>query len=322
MPRKGCRSEAAKRRWRRLDLADPQSWPTDGTQQVYKLELVKVFLFCRGTGFRHRVREWPTSRVTGRRHRLVIPAGMPEEKFALLVGDSHLRAIVDGFVAMPEGGLSFGVMATPGATADELRREVLNAVLPRNPEVVCVLAPSNNLSARKSVGESGVDFRRLLTTLCGLWHNVVVLDFPPRLTVAEADQDRLRWEYARVAAEEGVPYLPVVEHFPRTSLNLWCRDGIHLSDSAGMKVLAWLLWDAVSSRLQAPAAPSPPRVASPMVQTVVVRINLLRHKRKYVIADRFLCLLCPISLNPVWFSPSLLEQMNKFTDALSDEKIV
>uniref|UniRef100_A0AAY4BQL6 SGNH hydrolase-type esterase domain-containing protein n=1 Tax=Denticeps clupeoides TaxID=299321 RepID=A0AAY4BQL6_9TELE len=288
MPRKGGRSEAAKRRWRRLDLANPQS---------------------RGTGFSHRVREWPTSRVTGRRHRLVIPAGMPEEKFALLVGDSHLRAIVDGFVAMPEGGLSFGVMATPGATADV--------------EVVCVLAPSNNLSARKSVGESGVDFRRLLITLCGLWRNVVVLDFPLRLTVAEADQDRLRWEYAHVAAQEGVPYLPVVEHFPRTCLNLWCRDGIHLSDSAGMKVLAWLLWDAVSLQLQAPAAPSLPRVASQMVQTVVVRIHLLRHKRKYVIITKSFCLSqCPISLNPVWFSPLLMEQMNKFTDALSDEKVI
>uniref|UniRef100_A0AAY4DLP4 SGNH hydrolase-type esterase domain-containing protein n=1 Tax=Denticeps clupeoides TaxID=299321 RepID=A0AAY4DLP4_9TELE len=181
-----------------------------------------------------------TSRVTGRRHRLVIPAGMPEEKFAFLVGDnSHLRAIVDGFVAM---------------------REVLNAVLPRNPEVVCVLAPSNNLSARKSVNESGVDFRRLLTTLCGLWRNVVVLDFPPRLTVAEADQDRLWWEYACVAAQEGM-YKTVLCHFLRTCLNLWCRDGIHLSDSAGMKVLAWLLWDAVSLQLEAPAAPSPPRVA-------------------------------------------------------------
>ncbi|MEQ2282361.1 hypothetical protein AMECASPLE_039783, partial [Ameca splendens] len=145
--------------------------------------------------------------------------------FALLVGDSHLRAFVDGFVSMPEGNLSFGLLATPGALAEELRREVLGAVLPRTPEVVCLLAPGNNLEARRTVQQSGADFEGLLLALGNLCPNVVVVDFPPRLTVEEDQQQLLRQEYHRVAARRNVRYLSVVEHFPRSRLDLWSRDG-------------------------------------------------------------------------------------------------
>ena len=93
----------------------------------------------------------------------------------MLVGDSHLRSVADGFVPMPEGGLSFGVMATPGATAAQLRAEVLNAALPRTPDAVCVLAPGNNLTATTTVSQASADFGKLLASVCNLSHNVSIL---------------------------------------------------------------------------------------------------------------------------------------------------
>ncbi|XP_043952226.1 uncharacterized protein LOC122819508 [Gambusia affinis] len=312
----------------------------------------------RGTGRRHRVETWPASRVTRRSCKLVLPtAEALEKKFALLVGDSHLRAIVDGYSTMPKGDFSLGMLASPGASAEELRLEVLDAVLPRPPEVICLLAPSNNLTASRTFVEAGAAFDALLRTVCNLSANVVVVDFPPRLGVKESVQQLLRQEFQRVAAQRGVRYLPVTEHFPLSSLALWSRDGVHLSDRPGMEVLSQLLEAAVSSQLElsAPKSPapvmlappppgtaSPPAVRRPLPRLVVVGevaaprrldpfawtvVGGRKSPRGGQVGDGYPqatgrmvdqqgdLLDSSIPPNPVWFSPTLLEEMDRIVPA-------
>ena len=91
----------------------------------------------------------------------------------LFVGDSHLRALADGYVKMPDGCLSFGFLSTPGASAAELRTELLNADIGRTPDIVCLLAPSNNLTATPSIETAGVAFNGLLRAPCSRWPKVV-----------------------------------------------------------------------------------------------------------------------------------------------------
>ena len=91
----------------------------------------------------------------------------------LFVGDSHLRALVDRYVRMPDGCLSFGFLSTPGASAAELRTELLNADIPRTPDIVCLLAPSNNLTATPGIEAAGVAFDGLLRAARSRWPKVV-----------------------------------------------------------------------------------------------------------------------------------------------------
>ncbi|XP_057674333.1 uncharacterized protein LOC130905210 [Corythoichthys intestinalis] len=197
-----------------------------------------------GTGYRHRVGQWPVSNLTGKCHKLVIPKECGDKKFALLVGDSHLRAIADGFVKMPEGDVSFGIMSTPGGTAKDERIELANVKLSEDPDVVCVLAPSNDVTQTKSHERAGVEFRKLLAVALRLCSIVVVVDFPPRYNIEMYPQEMLRQEYRRVAADMAVKYLSAVEHFPLDKSELWAKDGVHLSDTDGMPILVELLWKA------------------------------------------------------------------------------
>ncbi|KAE8277878.1 hypothetical protein D5F01_LYC24082 [Larimichthys crocea] len=329
------RSQAAKRRverqeTRRLDVNPVPSVPS-----------------VQGTGRRHRVRDeergWERSQLTLKPHKLVVPAAHPSKKFVLLVGDSHLRALVDGFVAMPEGPLAFGFMSTPGATAAQLRTELVAAVLPRDPDAVVLLAPSNNLTACQGLEDSAADFASLLRCARSRWGNVAVLDFPPRLGRAEEQrsQELLRMAYNSVCVKQGVHFHHIAQHFPLHHLDLWARDNTHLSDNAGMPILAYLLWQAAVRQLaepeaEPPATPVPSSPYLPRFATRVVVVGEERQPRPEANPDGWLTIVkgqkrslpeaeldqqvahkmvelkeCFIPLTPVRFSPSILALVEK-----------
>ncbi|XP_034413749.1 uncharacterized protein LOC117748071 isoform X2 [Cyclopterus lumpus] len=246
----------------------------------------------RGTGRRHAVLQWEKSPFTGRSHKLVIPDESPDKKFVLLVGASHLRAIADGFVKMPEGKLSFGVMSTPGANASELTTEVLHAALPRTPDAICVLAPGNNLTSSRTIAEARAHFGTLLASVSGCCPNVFVVDFPPRLDVEVVLQDAMRQEFQREATLMGVKYFSVADYFPFDRLHLWCKDGVHLSDSYGMKILVQLLWLHSYEQTLSPRPPPPTFTPSVPVEEVTLKD-------------------CYIRLSNLRFSSAVFDEMDK-----------
>ncbi len=71
-------------------------------------------------------------------------------QFVMVIGDCHLRSFVDGYVAMPEGQFSFGFMSAPGGDVNALRMETCHDP-PLNPDVVCLLAPGNNLKSSRTI---------------------------------------------------------------------------------------------------------------------------------------------------------------------------
>ncbi|XP_078795313.1 uncharacterized protein LOC144988623 isoform X2 [Oryzias latipes] len=274
-----------------------------------------------GTGFRHPVRRWPVSSATGKSHKCLVPPESPGEKFVLVVGDSHLRALVDGIVRMPGGGgMTFGFMSTPGASAAELYKEVRHANIPRTPDLVCLLAPSNNLTASRTLPEAAVDFRRLLALLQSKWSKLFVLDFPPRLTVAPDLQTFLRQDFNRVAAQMGIKYLSVAEHFSLDHLALWARDGVHLSDDGGMVLLASLLWNYSALQLVEPEVQAPPPASPrPAVRRVAPKVVVREHPVSPPPTNPFewACKVgkakaAPLPVSPVRFSPAILDLMDKF----------
>uniref|UniRef100_A0A667XMH4 Uncharacterized protein n=1 Tax=Myripristis murdjan TaxID=586833 RepID=A0A667XMH4_9TELE len=297
---------------------------------------VKMYEFCviilnfvvnhtgRGTGYRHRVRRWPTSKLTQRSFKLVTPALQPDQKMVFVVGASHLRPMVDGIVAMPEGPVSFAFLSVPGAQAAELRKEVSHATLPWTPDVVCVMAPSNNLTASRNIGEASLDFGALLATVCSRW--VFVLDFPPRLNIEPGLQELFRQEFRRVA--------------------------VHLSDSDGTPILVQVLWDAAVRQLAPPPPPPPlpsvPPRTSPRARVSPVLVvtghrpapchrdplewTVVGQEGKVMCFSESFSGICAsvlaraspvqesvIPSNPVWFSGNMLEAMETVFPSSDDD---
>ncbi|KAL7383662.1 hypothetical protein ABVT39_015495 [Epinephelus coioides] len=300
------RSEAAKRRMaeRRIRIGVPQR------------ESSETVVARRGTGWRHRVNPWKVSPHTGRFHKLHVPPRCfdPGKKFVLLVGASHLRSIADEIVREQDGCLAFGAMSTPGACADQLRMEVVQASLPLQPMLVVVMAPSNNLTASRTIEEVGLAFWRYLATVCTIFPcKVCVADMVPRLTVPGDYQELMRQEFHRVAASLNVSYISTADHFPLDRLKLWCPDGVHLSDDYGMPKLVELLWVASYQQLETPA-PSPqvqhqrnhsgnPEDSSGVSKKRVVHCQV--DGAPVALKE------CFIPLNPVRFSPDILAAMDK-----------
>ncbi|XP_044221309.1 uncharacterized protein LOC122991901 isoform X8 [Thunnus albacares] len=314
------RAQAAKRR-----IAERQSW-TPGPP-------IPEFVARRGTGYRHRVRRWRTSELTHRPIKFVTPAQRSDQQMVFVIGDSHLRAIVDGFVSMPQGSLSFSFLSVPGGAAADLRTEVMHASLPWTPDAVCVCAPSNNLTASRTIGEAALDFGALLTTVCNLWPKVFVLDFPPRINTDPGLQVLLRQEYHRVTARMGLPFVSVAEHLPLHRLELWCHDGVHLSDTDGMPVMVELLWDAAVRQLVPPPAEPPvsprtsPRTRVSPRLVVTGHVPVPRHSDpwEWTVVGRECKAGSPtvrqsvIPSNPVWFSGAMLDAMEKVSPSSASD---
>lgn len=91
----------------------------------------------------------------------------------LVIGDQHLKSVVDKVVSMPEGPLSYSFLAVSQATASEIRAELPHADFPFTPDMVCVLATSNSLLSSK-VDLVGVakEFARLLFYVRKRWEKV------------------------------------------------------------------------------------------------------------------------------------------------------
>uniref|UniRef100_A0A3B1IMK3 Uncharacterized protein n=1 Tax=Astyanax mexicanus TaxID=7994 RepID=A0A3B1IMK3_ASTMX len=202
------------------------------TIQPMKLSFLACVIYMAdvfyGTGWRHKVQQWPKSQVTNRCHKTWFPDITIDMNLVLVIGDSHLRSFVEAVVAVPEDHISLGYSCTPGATAEELRQEILGENIPLSPDLVVLLAPSNNLTANMTTTEAGKDFTHLMAAVLHRWENYKTTHL---FIFIHSTHNRM-----------GLKYLSVVHHFPLKHSKLWCKDGVHLSDSFGTPILADLLW--------------------------------------------------------------------------------
>ncbi|KAL0973561.1 hypothetical protein UPYG_G00206130 [Umbra pygmaea] len=202
-------------------------------------------------GSRHVAKNWPHSKHNPhpKRHRLLLPREkdiLSGRKFVMVVGDSHLRAFVDNITPIGnhndssgKEALAFGFMSTPGARASHLMADVRGEVLPKGlvPDMVCLIAPGNNLEASLSIAQAGEEFRQLLLAVKLRWTNVFVLDFPRRIDGKKDQryQELLAVEYETQAGDLGVIYRrEMTKDSWLEWLCYWCPDKVHLSDDFGM----------------------------------------------------------------------------------------
>ncbi|XP_075307056.1 uncharacterized protein LOC142368767 [Odontesthes bonariensis] len=334
MPRVSRRSQAARRR---VEAA-----------QVQRISIPKAssdFVGRHGTGHRHKVNQWPTSEHTGLSHKLVIPDGSLEKKLVLLIGASHSRSFAYGIVQMKQGCI--GVMSTPGADADQLRKEVEEVVLPRDPDAACVVAPSNNLTASINHEEAGRVFEMYLWAVRERCTKVFCIGMIPRLTESRGKQELFQQEYHRRSAKLS----SIAEDFPLNRVDLWCYDGVStISDNKGMRILSDRIWvsayqflelSAPKPQVQSRAAPPyKPRFVPRVVMKGVERVppppppewttgrygrkrshsgeseSLSDSPKKRVVPDEIdgtpvVLKECYIPLSPVRFSPDMLVAMEK-----------
>ncbi|KAK7884498.1 hypothetical protein WMY93_027621 [Mugilogobius chulae] len=282
MPRTKQSRRSAAARARKIEhqekVREYQSTPLKFFPTLSQLNL----LVTQGTGVRaKKAADWETPAAGQKEHKFVLPAESPDKKLVLVAGDSYLRSIVDGAVPFPEGCLSFAISCTPGASACHLtdrlsaHRKEMNKEK-RDSELVCLLAPSNNLTSSKTIDRACDDFRALLTSACGSWKKVIVIDFPPRLSFNMDYQTALRQEYHRISAEMRVTYYNIADYFPTKDLRLWIGDGTHLSDTHGTNLLAQLMWIACYKELETPTPPTPVPVSPPSPPTSTFAQDWLR----------------------------------------------
>uniref|UniRef100_A0A3P8YA81 Uncharacterized protein n=1 Tax=Esox lucius TaxID=8010 RepID=A0A3P8YA81_ESOLU len=230
-------------------------------------------------GSRHAAKNWPHSEYNPhpKRHKLQLPRRKEiilGRKFVLVIGDSHLRALLENIVPMPnradctgQTSMAFGFMSTPGARASHLMADVRGEVLPKDlvPDVVCLIAPGNNLEASPSITQAGEEFKQLLLAAKLRWPQVFVLDFPRRID-GKKDlnyQELLALEYETQAWDLGVTYRREMSRaFGPYERCYWCPDKIHLSDDFGMPVMAALSGQAGGAQPAEDQEPAtPPRQA-------------------------------------------------------------
>ncbi|KAM4539893.1 uncharacterized protein PAE49_020622 [Odontesthes bonariensis] len=247
---------------------------------------------------------------------------------------------------MQGGFVSFAFMSTPGADADQLRKEVEKVVLPRRPDAICVFAPSNNLTSSINHQEAGRAFKLYLEAVREHCTKVFCIGMIPRLTESMEKQELFQQEYHRVSANLKMPFYSIAEDFPLSRVDLWSYDGIHLDDNKGMRILSDRIWVFAHQflELSAPkplatsqaAAPYKPRYVPRLVVKGVERVprppppewTTVRYGRKRshsgesdsdspkerVVPDKIATPVlkeCYIPLNPVRFSPELLVAMEK-----------
>ncbi|KAM7423440.1 hypothetical protein PAMA_011145 [Pampus argenteus] len=296
------RSQAARRREaeRHREVVSPKSAPRHPVAG-------------HGTGWRHRVRAWPTSVHTGRQHKLVIPAEVPGKRVPPICAPLQMGSLRCQRIFIP-------------LVSCRRREGALTSSGPRLSMPVCVLAPSNNLTASINPERAGEPFGRYLASVCSALPTaqVFAVDLVPRLTVPEDIQEFFRQEFHRVAARLGVKYYHHGDRFPLADRWLWCRDGLHLSDDMGTPLLMESLLDATTQHLET-ATPEVPCQVSPTPRrrrpARVVVVGEVRAPRpppsewtrvapgRKANGAPLVLRECFIPLNPVWFSPGVLAAM-------------